>query len=357
MSLASSGLVTALLLAVVLGVLGVVWKAHMRGKIHKMTTTEVTPDSLPVVRPGGQDVVRMIRSEHAGEMTPEFSSALLLPGLGMAFLQATVSFPSHGPVPILLGTPEASLPDQLDPRTNAPRPGLLISPVSVRSQTGEGNQWDAPVELVMGRAAQQINSDFLPDGSTADATYAAAPPAGPDGRAIAPSGIETKISTMITSRGLDVLIAATNRTDLPRALTITWQAHFAAPASGLADMSVVPPETSAAVPVAPKPVPLGAHDVHEVFTGLKYSYLSQGPAAQLRNNADGYILHLTAMTPSIRSLRVDADKDGRDVVLAFSTAGGDTPELSRTIVAPHETLQWHVRVEATSDANYTAPAQ
>ncbi len=216
----------------------------------------------------------------------------------------------------------------------------------------------------MNRPAQNVNSDFLPDGSTASGIFPATPSAGLDGHTPPPSGIETKISATLSGRGMDLTISATNHNDTPRALVIMWQAHFAASQAGLSGMSILPPETilassaaasggSAASRDAARAVSLGTRDVHEIYTGLKYSYLSQGPEMQLRNNTDGYILRLTAMTPSIRSLRVDAPKNGKGVVIAFTTAAGDTPEQSRTVVAPHETLQWRVRVDAPSSAGYT----
>ncbi|WP_052313290.1 hypothetical protein [Terriglobus roseus] len=358
MSLASSGLVTALLLAVVLAVLGVVWKAHMRGKIHKMTTPEILPETTLAARPGGQDVVRMIRSEHAEGMAPQFSSALLLPGAGMAVLQANLNVPGRGQIPVLVGTDEASLPGQIDPLTFAPRPGLQDSPISVRVQVPNGPNWGTATELVKNRPAQTATSDFLPDGSTSTATFAAAPPAGLDGHVPAPSGIETKIVTTITGRGLDLNISATNRNDTPRAVVIEWQANFAAPQSGLSGMNVLAPETVLpSATAASRALPLGEADLHAVFTGLKYSYLSQGPEMQLRNQADGYTLRLTAMTPSIRSMRMDAAKDGKSVAIVFSTTGSGSAEQSRTVVAPHETLQWRVRVDAPSDAGYRAPTQ
>ena len=66
---------------------------------------------------------------------------------------------------------------------------------------------------------------------------------------------------------------------------------------------------------------------------------------------------MTAMTPSIRSMQIDAAKDGKGVVIAFSTASGDSPEQARTVVAPHETLLWRVRVDASSDAGYKTSTQ
>jgi aldose 1-epimerase len=354
-SLASSGLVTALILALVLGALGVVWAAHMRGKIHRLTTTEVTPDTMTVVRPGGQDVLRVNRIEHADEMTPEFSNAVMLPGYGMALLQTALTIPGRGQSPLLEGTPEADLPGKIDPYTNAIKAGLLVSPISVRSQVGDGTHWGPAVELIKGRPAQQSSNDILPDGGTVNATFASAPPPGRDGHVLAPSGVETSISTLVTGRGLDLIISARNVSDTPRALSITWEPRFVAPAAGLKSMSVVVPETSgeAEAKASARTLALGTRDVHELYSNLRHTYLSLGPEVQLRNATDGYTLHLTALTPSIRSLRLDAAQDGKSVLLAFSTAAGDSPEQSHTVVAPGETLQWHVRVEATSTSTYT----
>jgi hypothetical protein len=368
MSFASSGLVTALSLVVVLGVLGVVWQAHMHGKIHKMTTPEIAPDTSPTARPGGQDVLRLMRSEHAAETGSQISSAMLLPGAGMAVLQVNLNVPAHGQLPVLLGTEEASLADQVDPQTFAPRAGLELSPFSVLIQAPSGSGWGPATELVTNRPAQLVSSDFLPDGSMASATFAAAPPAASDGHVSPPSGIETKITTTLTGRGMDLNVAATNNNDTPRALVISWQAHFAGAKAGLSGMSVLAPQTmmpsttggeagSAASREASRTIPLGNLDLHEVFTGLRYSYLSQGPEIRLRNPQDGYVVRLTAMTPSIRSMQVDAAKDGKGVTIAVSTAAGASPEQARTVVGPHETVQWRVRVDGPEASVGGTPAQ
>ena len=53
------------------------------------------------MKPGGQDVVRLERSQMVGGTGPEFLSATLLPGRGMNLLQITAYLPQKGEVNLL----------------------------------------------------------------------------------------------------------------------------------------------------------------------------------------------------------------------------------------------------------------
>ena len=97
-----SGLLTFLALTLVLAVLAFGWHEHRLGQfaqlkkeIGKRPVHDVT------VRPGGQDVVQLQRSQLLGGNGPEFLAATLLPGRGMNLLQITAYVPRRGQVNLL----------------------------------------------------------------------------------------------------------------------------------------------------------------------------------------------------------------------------------------------------------------
>ena len=339
--LARSGLLTGITLLALLGVLGAVWMAHIGGRFHRYTTAQETPElATPAVRPGGQDIIHLERSERMGSISPEFTSATLLPGDGMLLLQTTLSLPGRGDVPLILGTMES----KLSPASGSAQGAAFVA----TEQRREGGVWSAPIELIAGRPSKQQNSEILPGGSRAIA-YFSADPSGDT--ASAQTGIETTVSTSLTSRGLDVTMSARNASDVPRAVTLRWEPRFLTPRTGLFLTS--PQQDAGSAPAHISEEVVGTRDLDRTYADLKHSYLNAGPEVRLRNQADGYTLHLTALTPSIRSLHLQATTGGNAILVAFSTAGGERGEGSRTTIAPGETLQWRVRVEATANASNT----
>jgi aldose 1-epimerase len=344
-SFSRSGAMTAVTLLLLLTGVTALYMAHMGGRIHQLTTSmEHGAPAQVAVRPGDQDVLRQFRAERIGSVTPEFSSATLLPGDGMLLLQTTMILPGRGDVPLLQATPESDLGVA----------GLNISgaPFSVLAQSRAGAQWVAPLELLAGQPSSHVSNDVVPDGSRAIARFVAAADPGHEPE----QGVEVTVESSLTGHGLDLMISARNDGTSPRSLTLGWQPRFLSPPGGMSSLTVVTQSGSANLPTE---VPLGARNVDQTYTDLKRSFLSTGPEVRLRNRADGYTLRMTALTPSIRSLHVQAAKDGKSVLLAFSTAGAaDGPE-TRTIVAPGATLQWRVRVEALAESTspYAPPAQ
>lgn len=336
---ARSGLVTAIGLILLLAVLAILWTAHVHGRIHKLTTTQV-PEGMGAasVRPGGQDIIRLERLERMGLIAPEFTSATLLPGDGMLMLHASLDLPGRGEVPLLLGTKEADL------QAAGQIQGAAFSALM---EHREGTRWVSPVELLTGKASDGQSSDVVPDGSRATAHYASAG---------TQNGIDMTVQAALTGRALDLTVTAKNTSNAPRALTIVWQPRFMT-AQGLQAFVLQPPSQESSHAATAETIPLGAHDMDQTFGTLKHSYLGGGPQVRLRNTADGYTLILTAMTPSIRSLHVKASQADRSVLLAFSTASSDRAEDARTIVQAGETLQWRVRMEAIANASYSPPAQ
>ncbi|WP_047488659.1 hypothetical protein [Terriglobus sp. TAA 43] len=346
-SLASSGLLTALILAVVLGVLGIVWVAHLHGRLHKLSTVEVPPESGVLPRPGGQDVIEVHRISPASGVTPQFVGLSVMPGVGMGILQLSLDLPGRDPQDLLVGTPIPSLSPLLMPNTGAPKASLKYSPISLKvfspADSSEGQ------EVLAMQAAQDAHNEMTPDGTGATAGFSAEPAPGADGIAPPPSGLQTQVSTTISDRGYDLSITTKNVTGEPKSVVLSWSPQFAIPTKGLGSLRITPPETAENAEKAAE-IPLDTRDLHRTWHGLKYSYLSSGPELRLHNLADGYTLRLMALTSSIRNFRVDVPKDASAVSLTFSTEG---PDGTKTLIGPGETLQWHLRIQVAPNNSYS----
>lgn len=346
-SLASSGLLTALILAVVLGVLGIVWVAHLHGRLHKLSTVEVPPDSAVLPRPGGQDVIEVHRISPASGVTPQFVGLSVMPGVGMGVLQLSLDLPGRDPQDLLLGTPIPAIASLLMPNTGAPKASLKYSPISLKVFPATGPSEGQ--EILATQAAQDAHNDMTPGGTGATADFSPEPAPGPEGIAPPPSGVQTKVSTTISDRGYDLVITAKNASDEPKSMVLSWTPQFAIPTKGLGGLRITPPETAENAEKSAE-IPLNTPNFHRTWQGLKYSYLSSGPELRLHNVADGYVLRLMALTPSIRNFRVDVPQDASSVAVTFSTEG---PDGAKTTVGPGETLQWHLRIQVAPNNSYS----
>ena len=128
-----SGMMTGLILTCVLVGLGVAYRAHMQGNFHKFKAKMRGPSGRirSVPQPGGQEAAVLMRTRPAGDSTPEFLSATILPGRGMNVLQITAYLPGKGEV------------------------NLMASPSvegAASAMTGKGADADGQASLAMGGA-------------------------------------------------------------------------------------------------------------------------------------------------------------------------------------------------------------
>src|SRR5271163_663766 len=101
-----SGLLTFLVLILLLAALAFGWHEHRLGQFAQLKRElGKRPVHDVTVRPGGQDVVQLQRSQLLGGSGPEFLSATLLPGRGMNLLQIKAYLPQKGEVNLLASPP------------------------------------------------------------------------------------------------------------------------------------------------------------------------------------------------------------------------------------------------------------
>lgn len=357
-SLASSGLITALVLAVALGGIGMLWSAHLRGRLHKLSSVQVPPETSIAPRPGGQDVLDLHRITPEAGVSPQFTGLTLLPGVGMGILQLTLDLPGRGPVGVLTGTPIEHLPDVLEYKTNQPKPSLVFTPFSLKLASPGGRE--RSTELLATRPAFQVRTDILPGGTGATATFAPAAPPNPDGTRPPSSPFDTSVTPTISNRGLEITLTARNISDQPQSVSASWSPRFVLPPGGLEKLHLTPPQTQPSTDARPHggDIALTSRGVHHTWTGLKQSYLSAGPELQLRNLADGYTLRMTVLSPSIRTVQVDADAGDGFLQFRFTSDTAISGEAPQPLtVGPGESLQWRLRIQVSANQTYLPPAE
>jgi aldose 1-epimerase len=325
-----SGLVTVMSIVVLLGLIFGAWYEHIQGNFHKARTIEVVPDKVTTARPGGMDLVRLNRVPRAATMSPEFVSATMAPGLGMEILQATINLPAREDMPILLNTGNGAQGEITDKTVGAP----IVVNVSERIV----GHWSTPVNIMSGQA-DHMSYNTMPDGGGSDASFGTSKTStnGPD--------VDARVSITLSGHSLDLLVVAKNNAAEPRAVTLSWQPQFLLPTVGTT-MLIPPRLENAGNSTTPAAIMLGARDVKATYNHLKRSYLTNGPEIQLNNDAEGYELHLIALSPSIRRLRVDVPKGSKAALLAFSTEG-DSADDPETVLKPGESIQLRLRVEVS----------
>ena len=349
-SIASSGLLTALILAAVLGIVGALWVAHLHGKLHKLSTSEIPQDTTVLPRPGDQDVLQMNRMAPASSTTPEFVGLSAMPGVGMGILQLALNLPGGEPQDILQSTPIPSMTPFLDKKTSAVMPGLEYSPISLTVFPLQGSS--AGREILGAQSGQNVRGDMVPGGTGTTANFPSASAPGPTGIVTPPSGFDTTVSATISDRGFDLTISAKNVSGDSQAVVLSWTPKLLLPGGSLDKLRMTPPDTVDPLPSeksAVKEIELRPQNLPRTWSGLKYSYLSTGSELQLHDLQDSYILRIIALTPSIRSVHAELAPGGKSLALTISTEG---PNGKRTVVEPGETLQWRLRIQPTSTNTY-----
>jgi galactose mutarotase-like enzyme len=94
--------------------------------------------------------------------------------------------------------------------------------------------------------------------------------------------------------------------------------------------------------------------LEDSFTDLQQGLLDSGPSAELSDPANGFGLRLTALSPTIKTMRVVAPADG-DFVTIDPQFNYDDPlgrewgkDTGMVVLQPGQSTQWKVRLEIYS---------
>jgi aldose 1-epimerase len=396
-----SGMITVLLLGGVLIGLTVAYRAHTQGNFHKLKLkANIDTERLdaPVPEPGGQEPIELLRSRIAGERDPEFLSATLLPGRGMNVLQITAFIPGRGEVNLLAspsidtaaktmtgtgedaggrlslamgGAIEAPWAGGLGP--SAAANGVMDwhgQPIPLIATKAGGAAGNPEGGLLLADACEAADSEALPDGETVRCVFH-----GGDFGGRWTSRTDVTVNALLSSHAIELTMVATNVGNVAEPVGIGWQPRFAINGQDRNQMRLhLPAESRIEVRDREKGQPTGkllpvagtaynftaeggaglrGRDLDDYFVELQQKLLDNGPSAELINPAGGYGLRLTALSPTIRTIRVIAPADGNFISIdeqynfpdPFGKEWGDETNTGMIMLQPGQSTEWKVRLE------------
>ncbi|WP_254061752.1 aldose 1-epimerase [Granulicella sp. L60] len=408
-ALMRSGLLTIVFLMVVVSVLAVGWHEHILGHFAELKhelNKRPEPEAV-AVRPGGQDVVRLERSAIAGDPNPEFLSATLLPGRGMNVFQITATLPLRGEVN-LLDSPSLEDAGRLLTGTGADSTGsrslnmggaievpwagrvsgspaaegqnlsvmwhgtrLMLPADTKDSYDGGGTM--AAGGLLLKMPSDTVTSNVMPDGGQAQAVFHAG---NFDGHW--PSHTEITTTVELSGRAIEMRVMARNTGTTAEPMGIGWHPRFAIlnghrgqmmlrlPSAMRVDVKdrrngdlsgrLVPVEGTEYDFTQPKGAKLGALNLDDSFVRLKRGMMDNGPMVELRDPENDYGLRITAVTPTIKAIRVYAPLDGSYISIEpqfnyddpFGRQWAKGEDTGMVVLQPGESTQWKIRLEIFS---------
>src|SRR3979490_956986 len=252
-----SGMLTVVCVVLVLGGLAFGWREHRLGQFAQLKRElNKRPGKDGAVRSGGQEVVQLQRSQIAGGNGPEFLTATVLPGRGMNLLQITAYLPQKGEVNLLASPPleeaakilsgtgadangakslsmgaaielpwagrisGASTPDGNNLSTMWHGTHLIL-PTDAKDSYGVAGVVAAG-GLLLKQPSDSINTNVMPDGGEAQATFH---PGNFEGHW--PSQTEVMTTMSLSGKALTMKIVARNTDNTAQPMGIGWHPRFA----------------------------------------------------------------------------------------------------------------------------------
>jgi aldose 1-epimerase len=401
-------LILTLMTLTVLG-LALGWSAHRQGRFsklkQKLKQEPATPQSPAAARPGGQDAIVLQRTRLEGQDVPEFLTATVLPGRGMNVLQITAYLPNKGEVSLLAsptldeagrslnGTGldaigEGSL--SVGAAFEAPWANRIFgTPSRDRHNTTvewHGHSLGLPVSktarseavvaiggLLLNHGTTSASTNVMPDGGAAQAIFEAG-----DFGGHWVSRTEITTSVQLSSRAVEIRIAARNTGDEPEPMGLGWHPRFAILSGDRGHATLHMPNalrsevrdrqtglpTGKLLPVTDTPYDfttwsgrqLGELSLDDSFVHLRPALLDNGPIAELRDPKSNYGLRITAITPTIKAMRVYAPASENFVSIEpqfnyddpFGTEWPRQEDTGMVVLQPGQSVQWQIRLEIFS---------
>jgi aldose 1-epimerase len=370
------------------------YRAHMQGNFHKLKEKVASEEQeAPVPKPGGQEAITLMRTRGGGEAMPEFLSITALPGRGMNVLQISAYIPNVGEVNLMaspsIESAAASMTGK-DQDSNGQASQNLGSPFEVpwadlggtyspgadhTSAVWRGHTLTLPDSgsggLMLAEPAGTAGTTALPEGGQAQAVFNAG-----DFGGHWPSNTEVTVTALLTSRTIELTVLARNTGDVAEPIGIGWRPRFAILNQNRGQLHLrIPGEkrvethangmpTGTLLPVANTPydftkqggAKLGTANLDECFAELRQGLLDNGPVAELSDPESGYGIRMTALSSTIKAIRVVAPADGGFVSVAPQynypdALGREWPKDTDTgivVLQPGQSTQWKVRLELFS---------
>lgn len=399
-----SGMLTMLVLTLVLVALAFGWHEHRLGQFSQLKRDlkkKPLEEDTSTMRPGGQDVVLLQRSQFGGGSGPEFLSATLLPGRGMNVLQITAYLPDKGEVS-LLASPSLGEANQLMNGTGVDAAGAeslemggaIEAPWAGRisgtsSADGEelatvwhGRHLSLPVAgagsvatggLLLKRASTTQSSNVMPDGGETQVSFHAGDF---NGHWVSQTDITTTVE--LSGRAIEMTVQARNTGTEAEPMGIGWQPRFAI-LSGNRGQTTLRLPIAQRVEIADRrsglpsgrllPVTgteydftgrngarLGSLNLDDSFVHLKPAFMDNGPVAELRDPDSDYGLRITAMTSNIKAMRVYAPAGAKFISIEpqfnfddpFGHEWAKDEDTGMVTLQPGQSVQWKIRLEIFS---------
>ena len=404
-NLMRSGMVTGLLLLCVLVGLTAAYRAHMLGNFHKLklkANIGTERRDAPEPRPGGQEAIVLTRSRLQGNTEPEFLSATVLPGRGMNVLQITAYIPGQGEVNLLAspsiegaatamtgsgadagGQASMTMGNAFEVPWAGSLPGVPAQAKNEVMAVWQGHPISLPAAagseardgLLLARGADSASSETLPDGGTSQAIFHMG---NFDGHWL--SKTDVTVTVLLRSQSVELTVVANNVGDVAEPIGIGWHPRFAILGGSREQWRLRVPgdmrvevrdrakgqSTGAVVPIAGTAfdysmkggAKLGTAGLDDYFVGLHQTLLENGPAAELSNPATGYGLRLTALSPTIKAMRVIAPAAADYLSIEpqynypnpFGRAWGKDKDSGMVTLQPGDSTEWKVRLELFTPA-------
>ena len=374
---------------------GLIYLAHRHAKFHELETRiQGDTSTIPVAAgPGGRQPVLLTRAESLGGSMPEFHTATFLPGVGLSLLQITAFLPHRGEVPLLVAptiqqvqdgtSPKLSGPDDTHGALEVPWSGGLVgipSPVGMtiaalwhgHSITLPTDPQGVPTVAEAGMLRTQ-DTDSAAVHATNEGQLLTARFAASDFDGHWLSRTETSVSALLTPTALELTVNATNVGEQPEPVGIGWHPRFSLP-SGDRNTTLLrlPAGEVLALGDSTRSIPngkiiaapaelsrymghaqaLGSQSFDTMLVGLKPAGMDSMTSAELRDPAAGFGLRISAVSASIKELRVYAPSGEDFVGLGLQTnydnpLAGTWPSDDQAIATlmPGQTLEWKIKVE------------
>lgn len=396
----NSGFFTPTLIGLLCAVLlGISWERG-RGNFHRLTSAVLSSPPAParVTGPGGEEVIRLIRTPDAVGGDPEFTSAILLPGRGMNLFSLSALVPGHGEVPLLVA-PTLEEANQMLTETGpdangalsatmggaflVPWAGRLVGRPSATPGTLQtlwlGQHLTFPANapgsslstlgLLLDRGADSTHNDVILDGQSVEAIFHPGTFSGNW-----PSTGAVHVLVELSGHTMDLTVTVQNTGSTPMPVGVGWLPYFNIASHDRAHALLTVPSaqrletnrstgipTGRMLPVSgtaldfarPRGTALGRTALDDTFVHLTTGVLANNPVIELRDTAWGYGIRVEPLTANIKALHVIAPPDKPWVALGtytnFDDALGSEWETSEgsgiSTLQPGDSLQWKVRVE------------
>ncbi len=342
-NLARSGWLTVSVIAAAVILFAGLWRAHQKAQFHQLRTSDPVAQTPSAPTVGGAEALSITRLplEHSGR--PEFSSATLLPGLGMQVLQLTATSAGGEVYPLLAGPTVEQAAGMPATAVDAGPIHLMLAPA--------GQAKGTETDVIATNAATDVVNRTQADGGEANGTFAVLDG---DGKR---SGVEAKVDAVLNGRSFELSIRVRNNALSSREFSLNWSPHFAAPSGDLSNFRLSLPSSDLDAVGSVRHAKGGpedfevkdgaslpATDVDLTYVNLESQDIGDGPAIRLVNVRNGIVLRIQLLSPSIRSIRVRTDNVAKTLMLGLGTKN----QTGGTLLQAGESAEWRVRIDVGS---------